>query len=72
MGIRGFQQEYSGGFSSTIGLGVLGATISLIICFVDRAAAVVAGAVDVVAQQVGLFAFVAPGFYVFVPGKIDR
>lgn len=48
------------------------ATISLIICFVDRVVAVSAGDVGVVALQVGLFAFVAPGLYVFVPGKIDR
>lgn len=40
--------------------------------FVDRVAAVAVAAVDVVARQVDLFAFVAPGFYVFVPGKIDR
>lgn len=48
------------------------ATISLIICFVDKVVAVAVGVADVVALQVGLFAFVAPGFYVFVPGKIDR
>lgn len=46
--------------------------ILFIIIFVDRAAAVAVAAVDVVAQQVDLFAFVAPVFYVFVPGKIDR
>lgn len=47
-------------------------SLLLFFIFVDRAAAVAVGADDVVALQADLFAFDAPGFYVFVPGKIDR
>lgn len=47
-------------------------SLRLFFIFVDRAAADAVGADDVVALQVDLLAFDAPGFYVFVPGKIDR